>query len=326
MVAVLCFGNLQCDVLCRGVTALPAPGELQPIEGIDCALSGNGGNVAAALGRLGLDVALAGYSGADAIGESFRRDLEALGVDLARLARHPSAPTGTSVIVLTPRGERGVLYVNGANALFDLDGVPDDWLRGVRVVALGSVFVLPQYSGAAVARLFHRARRHGAVTLLNPSWDAAGLGLPFLAPALTETDYLVLNHAEGRRLSGLEEPPAILAHLETYTRGGVALTLGEQGCLVRGAAGVQRVPAIPVQATDSTGAGDSFVAGFIAGLVAGHAPEQCAQLGCRVAAYAVTGPGAYPRIPRLADLAPCLQPRATTTGVYHTPRPPTTDY
>ena len=71
---VLCFGNLQFDVLCHPVVALPAPGELSRLEGIDLMLSGNGGNVAAVLGRLGVGVDLAGYRGADPIGEAFVGD------------------------------------------------------------------------------------------------------------------------------------------------------------------------------------------------------------------------------------------------------------
>jgi sugar/nucleoside kinase (ribokinase family) len=99
---VLCFGNLQLDVLCRTVTALPPPGELHMIDAIDFALSGNGGNVAAALGRLGLEVELAGYSGAEIIGEQLRVTLAAMGVGTDKLLRHPTASTGISVITLSP--------------------------------------------------------------------------------------------------------------------------------------------------------------------------------------------------------------------------------
>src|SRR5579864_3034140 len=84
---VLCFGNLQLDVLCRTLTSLPPPGELRMIDCIDFTLSGNGGNVAAALGRLGIEVELAGYSGADPIGEQFRTTLESMGVGTEKLPR-----------------------------------------------------------------------------------------------------------------------------------------------------------------------------------------------------------------------------------------------
>ena len=239
---VLCFGNLQLDVLCRTVTALPPPGELHMIDAIDFALSGNGGNVAAALGRLGLEVELAGCSGAEIIGEQLRVTLAAMGVGTVKLLRHPTASTGISVITLSPSGERSVIFVNGANALLDLDAVPDTWLHGRRVVSVGSIFALPQFTGEAVGRLFVRAKAHGATTVLNICWDADGRGLPFLKSALS------------------------------------------------------------VEAIDCTGAGDSFVAGFIAGLVEGRSVYDCAHLGCQVAAFAVTGPGSYPRIPTLAEV------------------------
>ena len=299
---VLCFGNLQLDVLCRTVTALPPPGELQMIDTIDFALSGNGGNVAAALGRLGLEVELAGYSGADIIGEQFRITLAAMGVGTDKLLRHPMASTGTSVITLSPGGERSIIFVNGANGLFDLEAVPDDWLDRKRVVSVGSVFVLPQFTGEAVGRLFARARAHGAITVLNICWDATGQGLPFLKSALAQADYFILSYDEGRHLTGHTLAESILDNLQAYTHGTVVLTLGAEGCCLYCEDGLQRIPAQAVEATDCTGAGDSFVAGFISGLVHDRPMYDCARLGCKVAAFAVTGPGAYPRIPTLAEV------------------------
>jgi sugar/nucleoside kinase (ribokinase family) len=304
---ILCFGNLQLDVLCRTVTELPPPGQLRAIEGIDLVLSGNGGNVAMVLGRLGLAVELAGYSGADVVGEQLRAMLAANGVGTAKLLRHPSAGTGTSVITLTPQGERSVIFVNGANACFDLTSVPDAWLDDLQLLYVGSIFVLPQFSGTAVAALFARARARGITTVLNICWDADGRGLPFLAPALRKTDYFILNYDEGRLLTGEEQPERIIERLEAVTAGSVVLTLGERGCCLRQGGRWQYVPARPVQATDCTGAGDSFTAGFIAGLVAGWPAVACAHAGCYVAALAVTGPGTYTRIPPFSEVASALQ-------------------
>ena len=299
---VLCFGNLQLDVLCRTVLTLPPPGELHMIDAIDFALSGNGGNVAAALSRLGVAVELAGYTGADMIGEHFRATLADLGVVTAKLLRHPTASTGTSVITLSPGGERSIIFVNGANALFDLDTVPNAWLDNKRVVSVSSVFVLPQFTGEAVGRLFARVRAYGATTVLNICWDFEGRGLPFLESALAETDYFILSYDEGRQLSGHTLPESILDSLQKYTQGTVVLTLGADGCCLRYGNTLQKIPALPVEATDCTGAGDSFVAGFITGLVNDRSVYECAHLGCKVAAFAVTGPGSYLRIPRLAEV------------------------
>jgi len=82
---VLCFGNLQLDVLCRPISGLPAPGSLARVETIELALSGNGGNVAAALGRLDISVELAGFRGADSVGDSFAATQHGLGVGTTTL-------------------------------------------------------------------------------------------------------------------------------------------------------------------------------------------------------------------------------------------------
>ena len=198
MADVLGFGNLQLDILCRTVTDLPPPGGIRMIDAVDFVLSGNGGNVTMALARLGVQVDLAGYSGADVVGDQFRALLMAEGVGIDKLRRHPSAGTGTSVVALAPHGERSIVFVNGANDAFNLDDVPDSWLQGPRIVAVTAVFVLPQFTGASVARLFRRAHAAGARTLLNICWENEWRGLLFLAPALSESNYFVLNYDEGR--------------------------------------------------------------------------------------------------------------------------------
>jgi sugar/nucleoside kinase (ribokinase family) len=272
------------------------------IEAIDFMLSGNAGNVAASLAKLGIPVELAGHSGADIIGAQFRAQLADLGVGIDKLLPHPSAGTGTSVITLLPGGERSILFTNGANSLFDLDAAPDTWLQEKHVISVGSIFVLPQFTGEAVGRLFRRARACGAATVLNICWDAREQGLSFLRPALSETDYFVLSYPESCQLTGLTQPVAILDALAEHTSGQVVLTLGNDGCCLHIDNDLSTIPAQPVQAIDATGAGDAFLAGFIAGLVEGYSAYDSARLGCRVAAYAVTGPGAYPRIPPFAKI------------------------
>jgi len=301
MADVLCFGNLQLDILCRTITELPPPGGLRMIDAVDFSLSGNGGSLAMALARLGVSVDLAGYSGADVIGDQFRALLKAEGVGTDKLLRHSADGTGTSVIALAPTGERSIFFVNGANEAFHLDDVPEDWLQGPRIVAVTSVFVLPQFTGEAITRLFQRARTGGARTVLNICWDREAQGLPFLAAALAESDYFVLNYDEGRQLTGCDALDDIFDRLVGFTSGTIILTLGAEGCCFRTESGIERIPAVPVHATDTTGAGDSFVAGFIAGLIRKLPLRDCVQLGCQVAAYAVTGTGAYTRIPRYKE-------------------------
>jgi len=302
MARVLCLGNLQLDVLCRPITAFPPPGALAATDSIDLMLSGNGGNVAAVLGRLGVPVDLAGYRGADTVGEALEHTLASLGVGTSRLLRHPNAGTGVSVIAVTPEGERSVLYVNEANAAFDLDEVPDDWLSGYNVVSVGSLFVLPLFSGEAVGRLLARAQAQGAATMVNIGWPPDHGQQEWLRPALAHATYFILSYLEGRQLTGRSLPHEIFDAVEALSGARVVLTLGGDGCCYREGDQLVHIPAAEVKATDTTGAGDAFVAGFSAGLVQQRPLAACTRLACRAASYAVTGPGAYPRIPPLSVL------------------------
>jgi sugar/nucleoside kinase (ribokinase family) len=118
---------------------------------------------------------------------------------------------------------------------------------------------------------------------------------------LAQSDYFVLNYDEGRQLTGYGALNDIFNRLMEFTSGTIILTLGAEGCCFRAKSGIECIPAVPAHATDTTGAGDSFVAGLIAGLIRGLPLSDCVQLGCQVAAYAVTGTGAYMRIPRYKE-------------------------
>ena len=300
--SVLCFGNIQFDVLCRSVVVLPVPGEIRVIDAIDVAISGNAGSMAAVLARLGITAEIAGYSGHDIVGEQVRSTLEGIGVHIDKLLPHPTANSGISVITLNPEGERSIMIVNGVNELFDLENVPDQWLQNVDIVSVQSVFLLPQFTGEAIAHLFARARAYGARTLLNICWDNQRQGLTFLQPALKENDYFVLNADEGQQLTGQSMPEAILKTFSEYTSATVLLTLWADGCCWLEDHTIRYVKALPVNAIDCTGAGDSFIAGFCAGLTNGRSVRDCARLGCATSSFAVTGPGAYARVPLLKDL------------------------
>ena len=230
MADVLCFGNLQCDVNCRTLINLPAPGSLRMIEDITLSLSGNAGNPSMALAKIGVSVEIAGYSGNDMIGKSFRRTLTDAGVGLDKLRRHPALGTGIAVGAIQPNGEKSVVFTTGANDETDLFTIPDEWLDGLKVIYVASVFVLPRFTGEAIASLFTRAKQRGIVTVLNICCDAEKTRMAFIAPALPYTDFFILNKDEGQLISQQPDPVTMLATIEAAMSGKVILTLGDQGC------------------------------------------------------------------------------------------------
>jgi sugar/nucleoside kinase (ribokinase family) len=299
---VLCIGNIQFDVLARPLVALPRPGTLARVEEIQFSLGGNGMNTAAGLARLGVPTALFGMVSRDFLGDHALAELGRAGVETAAVSRHPEAGSGVTLVAIGPDGERSFTFTNGANELFRLEEVPDALLRQVRVLSVGSVFVLPQLTGEALARLFERARAAGAMTVLDVCWDSEGRGLPFLAPCLPHTDLFAPSLEEGRQLTGLEEPSAVAEALLTAGARTVGVKLDARGCYLARAGEAWEVPTTPLVAVDSTGAGDTWMAGLIAGLIAGLPLPECGRLANRAAAFAVTGPGCWERVPPLAAL------------------------
>jgi ribokinase len=146
------------------------------------------------------------------------------------------------------------------------------------------------------------ARRASVPVLLNP---APAQPLPDgLWPAI---DYLIPNESEAALLAGypVSDPRSAANAAETFRARGVRhvlVTLGEQGVLIAGPDGTQHLPALPVEAVDTTAAGDTFIGGFATGLLEGMTIERAARLGQQAAAYCVTRHGAQRSIPFRADL------------------------
>jgi sugar/nucleoside kinase (ribokinase family) len=299
---VLCIGNIQFDVLARPVASFPRPGTLARVEEIGFSLGGNGMNTAAGLARLGLSTRLFGAVSRDFLGDHALAQLAVAGVDTASVIRHPTAGSGVSLIAVAPDGERSITYTNGANECFQLDEVSDALLRETRALCVGSVFVLPQLTGEALARLFQRAQSAGVTTVLDVCWDAEGRGLPFLAPCLPATDFFAPSLEEGQQLTGCDDPEAIAAALLAAGAGAVGVKLGAEGCYLATVDERRLVATTPLDGVDTTGAGDTWLAGFVAGILSGLPLERCGQLANQVAAYAVTGPGCWERVPPLASV------------------------
>ena len=103
-----------------------------------------------------------------------------------------------------------------------------------------------------------------------------------------------------------EAPEQIVGALREAGIASVVLTLGARGSLVADADGTHRIPAAPVTAVDTTGAGDAFIGALAVGLARGETLPDAARLASRVGAFAATGQGAQPSYPSTGDELPQL--------------------
>lgn len=320
---LLVIGDCNPDVLVLGGDVTPAFGQQEKIVGgISLVVGGSAAITAVAAARLGLRVALAAAVGADAAGEFMLGQLAAEGVDVSAIAVRPDAATGMTV-ALSRGTDRAILTALGAIPTLTAADVSPDLFGRARHVHVSSYFLLEHSLGPGLAGLLAAARSRGAVTSLDTNWDPAGAwGGTQLRGVLAQTGVLLPNEAEALHLSGATDLAGAIARL---TAAGPRLVVkrGPDGAICAdpgpgrvepGAAGADGGGWCPVAVpegsagpvVDTTGAGDCFNAGLIAGLLRGLSLPQAARLGCAAgtaSTRAVGGTAAAPDLGTALALA-----------------------
>jgi sugar/nucleoside kinase (ribokinase family) len=291
-VDVVCVGILVADVVARPVEELPARGSLGLVEEVSLHGGGCALNTASALARFGLEAGVAGKVGQDALGDFLIALLDERGVDRRGVLSAAGAATSATTALVDGRGERTFLHVPGANAQLRADELDPVFLYSGRALHLAGALVLEELDGEPAASLLAEARARGLLTSLDVVWDATGRWERVL-PCLPHADAFAPSLAEGRAISGEEEPERVAAWLRGRGVKTVALKLGPEGCYVAGEGFEGRIEAMGVDAVDGTGAGDAFDAGLLYGLLAGWPLERTARLANAVGALASSAPGAY---------------------------------
>lgn len=291
------IGTCTADVLVRPVPlAEPVgPGRLFEVDAIGVTTGGIVSNTGVALVRLGLDVTAAGLVGDDLFGREVQSRLAAEGVDTGCLVPHASLATSTTAVLIDPSGERSFAHHVGACSGIDLVFVRRHLaaIGSHRFAVLGYVGLLPGLEsdlGAAVGAI----RAAGPMVVLETGGSGGTLGT--VLPALPHVDLYVPSLDEARHQTGLSDPRGII---ECYRGHGlvgiVGVKLGSRGTLLCSADGEWlEIPCIPAPGpvADTTGAGDSLLAGLVAGLARGMPLGEAGLLGAATAACCVTGVGA----------------------------------
>jgi ribokinase len=298
---VLVVGSANVDFTIA-LPRLPQPGETVSEGTLLVARGGKGANQAVAARRLGAEVRLIACVGDDGSGRGVRDALASEGIGVEAIVTTSEAATGTALIVVDAQGRNQIAVAPGANRAL----TPGDVERREADFAWAQAVVCSLEIPLSTARLaLEVARRHGAITILNPA------PLPERLEFLELADYVTPNESEAARLTGLpvtDVDSAARAAAAMHARGAacVLVTLGAAGVLALGAAGRTLAPALSVTAVDTTGAGDAFI-GAVAGALAERRPLAAALVFANAAAgLACTKRGAQPSMPVRAEVERAL--------------------
>ncbi|MBW7884775.1 MAG: sugar kinase [Caldilineaceae bacterium] len=295
---LLAVGDLCPDLILTG-DVTPAFGQVEKlIEAATLTVGGSTTIFACGAARLGLRTVFSGVAGDDEFGAFMQRSLAARGVAMDGLAIDSTLSTGLSVH-LSRGSDRAILTYSGSIAGLRFSHLDLSLLSRVRHLHLGSYFLLDGLR-PDVPELFERAHALGVTTSLDTNYDPAERWDSGLLRVLSRTDVFFPNEIEACAITGARDPRAALAALAQLVPT-VALKLGAAGSMVRQGDLEVSTAALSAPVIDSTGAGDTFDAGFLYGWLHKWPLDRCLRLANACGSLATRKAGGVDSQPTLAE-------------------------
>lgn len=289
MKPVLVAGEINADLVFTGCNELPAFGREVLVDGFRQGPGSSSMICAMGMARLGDSVLFAGVAGQDSWGDYCIDALRGAGIDTHAVRRDATLRTGLTV-ALSAAHDRALVTYPGAIAALRAEDIGDDLLRQAGHLHVSSYY-LQRGLQPGLGALLARARVCGVTTSLDPGFDPAqqwGSALRELLPLL---DVFLPNALEACAISGAATPQqALRAFANGVTR--TVIKCGAEGAIALDHDGeVLAEPAIRVDAVDSTGAGDSFDAGFLHAWRSGLPLHECLSWGAACGGLSTRGVG-----------------------------------
>ena len=290
MLKIACLGILVADLIANTVDKMPEKGKLELADNISLYTGGCATNTTIALSKLNYKPYVIGKVGDDYLGDFIINNLRQNGVDPSGIERE--SHTSATMVFVDESGERSFIHSTGANARIKNSDINWEELAQYDIVHVAGTFLMPGFDGAETAKFLRKAKSLGLITTLDTAWDSNGRWLELLEDSLPYIDYFLPSYEEAVELSGLKNEEEIADFFDDKGVKNIGIKLGDRGCYLANKEQKIRVPSLSVEVKDTTGAGDAWAAGFLAGLAENWSLEKTCRFANGVGASAVQEIGA----------------------------------
>lgn len=266
-----------------------------PAENMQIGCGGDALNEAVFLANLGMETQLISLLGEDEAAKTVLGCLNENGVSCDRITVSEGITTGTNIVLVDSDGER-YFITNPKSSLRKLSKehiLPQVESMG-DIVSFASIFVSPKLSVRDMEEVFRTIKdKPGRILVADMTTAKNGERIEDLEPVLKYLDYVIPNEKEAFILTGESAPHKSAESFIRHGAKNVIIKCGKKGCIYHCGSEEGAVVAYPADVIDTTGAGDSFVAGFIYGLYNGYGIRECCSYGCATASIVVEHMGAH---------------------------------
>lgn len=289
---IICIGTAIVDSIIRGFDPEPVSASGFRAESGALFAGGEAVNASVAAAKLGNRTGILCCLGNDAAGGIIESELRRWGVDTGLILHDEEHPTPVTTMFVRNDGTRRSI----TNTAHRYNFHPEKYcacMEKTRAVILGSLFRAPFDDPLITAAVIGAARANGVITAADTKLpNFRFLTLSDLSETLPMIDYLTPNEDEARYFTGKEEPEEMADVILEAGVSNVIIKLGSRGCLFKNRQETIRLPAYPIRAVDSTGAGDHFIAGFVTEILNGKTTEEALRFASACGAVCTTAAGA----------------------------------
>jgi len=272
---VITLGIAVMDIIASSADRTLFDRDTTPIDEIVVCPGGDAANEAINLKKLGLSVALSCRLGHDSMGGLFLSTMNSHGVDTSHTVISPVSRTSTSIVIVSANGDRNIICMRGNNYDFCFSDIDLNFIENAKALCIGSFFGCPRLEeDGGLLKVLKHAKSRNIITFADMASDKKSQKLKGIERFLPYTDYFLPSENESKNLTGIGDCAQAARVYKDAGAKNVVIKLGGRGAYASMEGFEGYINPFSIAPKDTTGAGDSFCAGLIYGILKGLGAEK----------------------------------------------------